>query len=250
MARGAIAEKPITRVADGLWCLESHFVTCGCKGSLRMTMIETARGLVLHSPVALSARHIEEIRAIGPVHAIVAPNLYHHFYLRDGIAAFPDARVLVPQGLAEKIGPIPGATVMRPGLDLALEGVESYSFTGHWLNETVLFHRPSGTLITADMVYNYRSEHFVFERLFFRLIGCYGKPGVALYHWFATPDKHAVWQGIETIRAWPIRRIIMSHGRIFEADNAGDVFASAWRTLLQPASSRSTNSGTSSVAGP
>ena len=50
---------------------------------------------------------IAAIRALGPVAAIVAPNLYHHLHLRDAIAAFPDARVFVPEGLAEKIGAIP-----------------------------------------------------------------------------------------------------------------------------------------------
>ena len=220
----------ILAIDRDLWCLNSHFVTWGCKGSLRMTVIGTPKGLILYSPVALSPEHVGQIESLGAVSAIIAPNLFHHFYLRACMAHFPGAQVFVPEGLAAKIGPIDGALDMA-GFDAGDE-IATCTISGHRLNETVLFHHPTGTLVTADLLYNYQAEHYAAETLFFRLVGCYGKPAVAPYHRLAVTDKTALRHALATIRAWPVRRIIMSHGRIVESDNAGDVFAKAWQRIV------------------
>ena len=86
---------PLLQIDKGLWCLDSHFVTWGCKGTLRMTLIETQRGIVIYSPVALASSHLDLNHRIGFASIIIAPNLFHHFYLRPCIAELPMARVLV-----------------------------------------------------------------------------------------------------------------------------------------------------------
>jgi hypothetical protein len=221
--------KPLLQIDKGLWCLDSHFVAWGCKGSLRMTLIETQGGIVIYSPVALAASHLDLIHRIGDVSTIIAPNLFHHFYLRPCIAAFPKARVLVPQGLTEKIGSIPDAEIMTEWLDIgASEELDCHIFAGHTLRETVLFHRPTGTLVTADLLYNYQPEHFTAEKVFFRMIGCYGAPSVAFYHRFAVEDKASVRALIDTVRRWPVRRIVMSHGRIIDSEAGSEIFANVW----------------------
>jgi hypothetical protein len=220
----------LQQIDKGLWCLESHFVVWGCRGSVRMTLIETGDGIVIYSPVALSASHIEQIHQMGEVSAIIAPNLFHHLFLRPCIAEFPRARALVPQGLMEKIGPIPGAEVMAEGFDIGgRDELDCHIFAGHKLRETVLFHRPTGTLITADLLYNLQHEHFTAEKLFFRTIGCFGKPGVAFYHRFAVRDKASLRRLIGAVRHWGVSRIVMSHGRIVNAEAASEIFAGAWQ---------------------
>ena len=99
----------------------------------------------------------------------------------------------------------------------------------HAVRETVLFHRASRTLVTSDLLYNYQPEHGAGEKTFFRLLGCYGAPKVAFYHRFSIRDKTAVHELVAQVRAWAPRRIVMSHGRIVEDDNAAEVFAAAWR---------------------
>lgn len=216
-------------VDDGVWCRESHFTVWGCSGSLRMTVIATARGSILYSPVALNDDDIDRITAAGPVAAIVAPNLYHHFYLRPAIAAFSSARVLVPPGLEAKIGPIPRAEVMDGERLRGLsDEIDHFIFRGHALRECVLFHRRTRTLVTADLLYNYQAEHRPAEKLFFRAIGCYGEPKVAFYHRYAIQDKASVGSLIETVRRWRPRRIVMCHGRIVTGEDAAERFAAAW----------------------
>ena len=196
----------LTPIATDLFCLDSTFTVWGCTGSTRMTVISTPAGLVLYSPVALDDAAITDIQAIGEVCTIIAPNLYHHMYLRAAIAAFPAARVLVPDGLAAKIGPIPGSHPITDKADPDLpNGLEHHVFSGHAIRETSLFHRPTGTLITADLLYNYQREGFTAEKVFFGLMGIYGRPGVPFYHRFAIEEKASVSRLIEQVRYWPGR---------------------------------------------
>jgi hypothetical protein len=224
-----MAEESLQLIDKGLWCLNSHFLVWGCKGSIRMTVIETKSGIILYSPVALSSAHLAEIGRLGAVTAIVAPNLFHHLYLRPCIESFPTARVFIPEGLAEKIGPIPGAEVMTNAPLFGVEDeIDHAIFKGHRLRETVLFHQPTRTLITADLLYNFQPENTKVEKLFFRAIGCYGAPSAPFYHRFAVEDKASVKTLIAQVQRWGPSRVIMSHGRIIESQDCGAIFENVW----------------------
>jgi glyoxylase-like metal-dependent hydrolase (beta-lactamase superfamily II) len=198
-----------------------------------MSVIKTGSGVVIYSPVAMDSHVIGQIRELGEVEIIIAPNLFHHMFLRAACAAFPSARVLVPQGLERKIGPLPGADVFLDGADPRLPSeLDHIIFSGHAIRETSLFHTPTGTLITADLIYNYQPEQFAAEKLFFRVLGIYGRPGLPFYHRFALQDRTAVERLIARVRSWPVRRIVPCHGRIIEGETAGDLFAAIWGRLV------------------
>jgi len=97
----------------------------------------------------------------------------------------------------------------------------------------MIFHETSRTLLTADLLYNYQSEQYPAEKLFFRMIGNYGRPNVAFYHRFSVKDKSSIQCMIDTLIRWPINRIIMSHGRIIESADAGSIFADAWKSFAK-----------------
>ena len=217
-------------IAEGLWCVNGHFRSLVFRASVRMSVVAGDEGLVLYSPVALDDTTVRQIEALAPVAAIVAPNLYHHLFLRAAAAAFPTARVFVPEGLEARIGPVARAeTITRAHAPALPRGIEHFVFERHWVHETVLFHRASRTLVTSDLLYNYQREHNPGEKAFFRLIGCYGAPGVAFYHRFAIRDKAAVRELVAQVRDWAPQRIVMSHGRIVEGDDAAAIFARAWQ---------------------
>jgi hypothetical protein len=217
-------------IDTGLWCLPGQFGSKLMPGSTRMTVLEGDGGLVLHSPVALTRDDVQAIEAIGPVTAILAPNTYHHLYLRAAAEAFPGASVFVPEGLEEKIGPVPRAATISRAHPPALPGrIEHFIVERHMVRECLLFHSATRTLVTADMLYNYQPENGRWEKLMFGLIGCYGSPKVAFYHRFAIRDKAAVHEMVGAVRAWQPRRIVLAHGRIVEGEDAAETFARAWR---------------------
>ena len=221
---------PLQQIDTGLWCLPGRFGSRLMPGSTRMTVLAGDGGLVLHSPVAVSPGDVAAIEAIGPVAAILAPNTYHYLYLRAAAEAFPAARVLVPDGLESKIGPVPRAEAIGRAHPPALPGgIEHFIVERHAVRECLLFHRPTRTLVTADMLYNYQPENGRAEKLMFRLIGCYGAPKVAFYHRFAIRDKAAVREMVEAVRSWHPRRIVLAHGRILESEDSAEIFARAWQ---------------------
>ena len=224
----------IKKIDEGVWCLESYFVSLGCRGSLRMTILRTQSGLLLYSPVALDAENIASIRALGTVTDIVAPNKMHHMYLRPCVATFPEANCWVSEGLLEKIGSVDGAQIITPDVVFGNDNdIKKFTLTGHRIQETMIFHEPSRTLLTADLLYNYQSEQYSAEKIFFWMIGNYGRPNVAFYHRFSVKDKSSIRSMIDTITSWPINRIIMSHGRIVESVDASTIFADAWKSFAK-----------------
>jgi hypothetical protein len=228
-------DENVIQIDDDLWCLNSHFMSLGCEGSLRMSILKVGPRLLIYSPVKLQRKHIDQIREIGEVGAIVAPNLYHHLFLRDCITIFGAARVFVPEGLVRKIGPIDRAEVVtHRALTEFGPGLDSFTLNGHRIQETLLYHGRSRSLLTADLIYNYASEHNFAEKQFFRLVGGYGRPTLPFYHRFAIRDKRSVREMVKTVARWPVQRLVMSHGRIVTASDAGPLFTTAWRRLIEP----------------
>ena len=224
---------PLQPIAEGVWTLDGQFRTPLFTGSVRVTVLAGEGGLVLHSPVALAAEDIQAIVDLGPVAAILAPNTMHYQSLGAAAEAFPGARVYVPEGLEKKTAPPARAeTISREHPPELPRGVEHFIFDRHAIHECVLFHRPSRTLVTADLLYNYQREHGAGEKMFFGLLGCYGAPKVTFYHRFALPDKSAVRELVEQVRAWAPSRIVMGHGRIIESEDAAEVFARAWQPFV------------------
>ena len=97
-------------------------------------------------------------------------------------------------------------------------------------NEAVFFHRASHTLICADLIFNIRSDPSFATRLVYRALRVYGKPAQS---WFfrSSTDRSAVKPQLESVLAWDIQRVCMSHGDVLDG-NARAVFADAVRPLL------------------
>ena len=125
---------------------------------------------------------------------IAAPDLEHHIFLSSWSEAFPQAHIIAPEGLAEKraqlsqkdksVTNVPISTIFTKANKGAVKVSEEfdrdfeYEFVdAHPNKELVFFHKPSRTLIEADLLFNLpateqysksgiSSETGVFTRLF------------------------------------------------------------------------------------
>jgi hypothetical protein len=75
-----IREECIVRQLDSdLWVSESPLRFLGLEVGARMTVVRLSGGrLWLHSPVPAIPELIEQVRALGEVAYLVAPNRFHH----------------------------------------------------------------------------------------------------------------------------------------------------------------------------
>ena len=145
------------QVAEGVWTVPAPQTYFGLLVNTRMTVCRLSDGgLALISPVRADEDLLAAVSALGPVRAIVSPNLLHHLYLGGWMEPHPDALAYGPPGLSAK----------RPDLTLHSELGESFdeAFGADLqrfpvagmpkLNESLFLHRSSSTLVVTDFCFN------------------------------------------------------------------------------------------------
>ena len=95
-------------------------------------------------------------------------------------------------------------------------------------DETVLYHRPTQTLLGADIVCSAgENDHFTW-RLGARLSGCYGRVRVPPDARKKTEDKAATARSLRAMLERSVERLMIGHGDIIE-QGCRDRLAHAWR---------------------
>jgi hypothetical protein len=193
----------------------------GIELGTRCCLIRLASGGVLvHTPGPLGDGVRRAIDSLGPVRALVAPNLLHHFFLAENIAAFPQARVFAAPGLREKLGDVKVDEVLSdkpPELWAAdLDQVQVGGAPS--LGETVFLHRASRTLLCLDLCFNVNTSQSFATRLMMRINGAYGRFGPSrIFRYTVMKDRRALRASLDKILAWDFDRVTVAHGDILEA---------------------------------
>ncbi|KAL5117625.1 hypothetical protein ACEQ8H_004518 [Pleosporales sp. CAS-2024a] len=219
----------------------------------RSTIVRLQSGaLAVFSPVALTDDVKAKVAELGQVKYIAALDAEHHLFLGPWHAAYPAAHVLGPETLREKRakqhneavpftfvfrapdGAAPPVSSISPEFDAEFDWEYVH---GHVNKEIVFHHRPSRTLIQADLLFNLpATEQFsragvdaqsgVLTRVFGALQSAAGE---AVWQkriiWYGTSrgDRGAFHQSVARIHTWPFERIVPCHGDVIEG-NAKSVF--------------------------
>lgn len=208
-------------VTDNLWAAAAPQTFAGLHVGTRMTVIRLASGAIaLHSPIPMDLELIAEINALGPVRHIICPNLFHHLYAGDAQRLWPDALLHGPARLHSKRKDLHFHQTLSETLhpELAAD-LQAISISGSLLNETVLYHPASRTLIASDLVEHWQTCAHAPTRVYLKLNGALGKitwPRVmrALYI-----NRKAARASVDRILALPVERIVIGHGELIR-DNA------------------------------
>lgn len=216
-------------VADQVWSIERPVWFSGVRLRVRTTVVRLADGsLLLHSPSPVSDALADELRALGPVRWLVVPNGFHHLGTPPAAARFPDAQVVAPASALARNKDLTAHVDIRdaqlPEVDiLPLDGVP-------FLDETVLFHRPTRTLLGADAVISAcAADHWTW-RWAARLTGCWERVRVPPDVRKKITDKAAAARSLAAILERPAARLIVGHAEVIE-DGWRDRLAEAWRAV-------------------
>ncbi len=200
---------------DGLWVAERPFRGLG----VRTTVVRLSDGgLLLHCPIGLQGGLRAEIEAIGRPSHLLAANKVHHLFLAENAAAFPEARVWLAPGLAEKRPKLPAGAVIGADdpapwpADLDQTPIEGWPF----LSETVFYHGSTQTLLITDIAFNMRKASNPLSRLVLRALGAYGHFGPSRFARVSMRDRPAIRRSIDRILEWDFERVIPTHGAIVE----------------------------------
>jgi len=211
-------------LAEGVWESTQTLRLLGVQLPRRMTVVRLPDGgLWVHSANRLDAERRRALDALGPLRHVVAPNCFHHFFLEDYAAAYPEARFWAAPGLAEKRADFPFHELLSGTAPPAWEGeLDQVLAEGvPKVNEVLFLHRPSKTLLLTDLVFNVGGALPAWSRLFFRLNGCYQRFGPSRLFRSFVKDRRAVGRTVERVLEWDFERVVMAHGDVLEDDPRG-----------------------------
>ncbi|HVF84813.1 MAG TPA: DUF4336 domain-containing protein [Abditibacteriaceae bacterium] len=206
-------------LAADLWVVEMPFAKMGFEMGARMTIVRLTGGqLWIHSPVELDLSLKSEVASLGEVAFIVSPYRFHYAHLAEWARAFPTAKVFSAPGLTSEMA--------RTRLDDYLDDtpVAAWSdvldqavFRGNTLdNEVDFLHRPSRTLILADLCFNIPDHGSFSTKMIARSLGVLNHLAPTRTFRVATKEPNAVRASVRLLMEWDFDRIILSHGNIVE----------------------------------
>jgi len=241
-------EVMVTRkVTDQITTFSLPFARFGIlKFGGRGTLVKLSSGsLLIVSPVALtpSVREVIESEG-GRLRYITAPDMEHHLHLTAWKKAFPDAEIIAPHGLFEKRQSNPEfkdtefTHIFTPEnkkdkkisdefhTDFDVEYVHS-----HGSREVVLLHKPSRTMIEADLIFNLPGNEQYSKtgesptsnfatRLVAPLISTNPPKWHQRFAWYVLSgrDRPGFTESMKRIDQWDFDRIIPCHGDVIETD--------------------------------
>lgn len=214
------------QLTDDLWLLRYPLSLLGTQIGRNVTLIRMRSGeIVIHSTAPFTASEVELIRALGHPAMLVDATLFHDTFAEQGRAAFPEVPYAAPDGFVGRTTAISSLAANWPddfGV-LELAGMPK-------VREHAVLHRPSRTMIVADLVFNFGPTATVWTRNFFRWAGGVREfPGMTRLFRSFIRDRDAFRASVEQLLAWDFDRLIVAHGDVVET-NAKVALSRAFET--------------------
>jgi hypothetical protein len=226
---------PLRQLGPTLWVVDGDWPRPPI--GRRMAIIRLADGrLVLHSVIGLKEETLDELDRLGPVGYLVVPNGMHRTDAPRFHARYPGAEVLCPPGARTKVGKV---VTVSGGLDRlpADPGLRWELLDGCAEREAAFLIDGGGgvDLLVTDALFNLPDRLPGFSG---KIVGAIGSTGGPKVTWLArrllVKDRRALADHLRRLAdSVALRRVIMAHGAIIEADGSGVVRMVAGR--LSPA---------------
>lgn len=224
----------LRQLDETLWVAEQPLKFMGLEVGARMTVIRLAdRALWVHSPLRLTAELRRAVEVLGDVRFLVAPNSFHHLFIAEWMAAWPEAHTYCSPGLPEKRKDLRfGAVLCEKAPPEWAGAIEVLPWRGApSVGEVVFFHRASRTLVLTDCLHNPASNRSASANFVFKLLGGRtDRPSTWLVDRMVNKDRKASRRTVDAILQWDFRRIILAHGDVVE-QAAAQAFREAYAWL-------------------
>jgi len=205
-------------LAENLWILPYPLRLLGGNLGRAVTIVRLTSGeLLIHSTGPFTPGDVGEISGVGKPSWLIDVMLRHDTFSKRGREAFPGLPFLAPEGFSKVVGfptepliPAPAAWGNEVEV-LRLEGIPS-------MEEHAVFHRPSRTLIVADLLFNFGAHVSPWTRfLVLCAVGAKHHPGMSRPFRMAVKDKAAFERSVRALLEWDFDRIIVGHGEVVES---------------------------------
>jgi hypothetical protein len=227
-----MSDDVLTAIVEGhIWATERPVWFSGVRMRARTTVLRLDDGgLLLHSPAPPTETLAHALRALGPVRLLVVPNCFHHLGTPAAAAHFPEAQVVAPASALTRNAALKlDLDIRSADFAAAVPELEALPLMGvPFLDETVLYHRPTHTLLGADIVVRADARDHWTWRWAARIKGCYQRVRVSPDVRAKIADRAAAARSIQAMLQRPARRLVVGHADIID-DGCLDQLAQAWR---------------------
>ena len=173
--------------------------------------------VLIHSPGPFDEKTVTHIKTLGDRFTIIAPNLFHHFYLKDALSQFAPLTCYAPKKLASKI---PDFKDMYHDLSTLPQGflsqIDAHPIAGNsTLQEWVFFHKEDKVLICTDLIFNMRNVNLM-TGIVLKVAGAHKTIAQSRLIKLTCNDRHKMRESFRTLAKFGAKKIIMAHGDIIE----------------------------------
>lgn len=205
---------PLQTLAPNLWLLSYPLKMLGVDLHRNVTVIRLASGkLIIHSTAPFTAEDVAAIEGLGEPGWLVETLLRHDTFAREGRAAFPNVPYLAPEGFSTDLEFSTGSLIPEPEewkgevAVLAIDGAPEFG-------EIVMLHRPSRTLIVADLIFHFSHPEGFWKKTLLTLatVGGEYEPGVTKPFKQAIKNHDAFEASVRTLLEWDFDRVVVGHG--------------------------------------
>jgi hypothetical protein len=221
-------------VATDVWLADGGIIPFyGLPFPTRMVVVRLRDGsLWVHSPIHADERLLAEVRALGPVRHLIAPNWIHYAYFPAWQAAFPDAlgwaapnvaaraaKYGVPARFDRDLGDAPPPEWADELDQVRVDGSRAHV-------EVVFFHRATRTAILTDLIENFEAKHVAWwHRPLITFAGTRDPDGKAPLdmRWSFVGGMTPLRAAVSRILAWEAERVLLAHGRWYDKDGAAEL---------------------------
>lgn len=220
----------LTRHADDLWTASAPTTFLGLHLGSRVTIARLPEGeLWVHSPIPLDDALRSEVEALGKVRYVVAPNLFHHLHVAPWLSAWPEAELIANPELAGKRPDLRIARRLDAPLPFA-DTLAPVAISGTLLGETVFVHRPSRTLVSADLIENFGTSDHLYTRVYLKASGLEHRAALSRVLRPAFRDRPAARRSLDALLSMDFDRVVLAHGEVIEGGGP-DALREAYRWL-------------------
>ena len=214
----------LNQLDENIWEHNHPYRPLGIQLGHRMTVVRLSAGggdgaLWVHSPTPLDGPLRIALAELGSLHWVVVPSHFHDMYLPPYFDNYPKTSFAGVPGFAEIHTELSFThTLEEPNERPWGEEIEWLPLLGMpAINETVFLHKPSRTLIVADMVFNIR-EGTALTRMAMKLNGIYGRLAASRFFKSQIRDKAALCESVRRVLEWDFDRIVVGHGAVYATD--------------------------------
>ncbi|KAI9729825.1 MAG: hypothetical protein M1834_006573 [Cirrosporium novae-zelandiae] len=205
--------------------------------------------LAVFSPVSLTPDVQSHLTALGnQVRYLICPDAEHHIFLTQWAKEYPQAHIIGPEALVTKRAADPStsaekfSTVFNKTNKKEIKVTEEFDaefeyeyIDAHPNKELVFFHKPSKTLIEADLMFNLpATEQYsktgesastgLATKFFVALMGTSGDAKWQkrfLWSLASKGDRNEFNEAAQRIDGWDFDKIVPCHGDVIEQDAKG-----------------------------